>query len=449
MKYKGFRSGGLPTNRNGQEYTPAQTFPYNEGSTPTPNDDQNVPTAPSGGGGFFASPLIQQYLLGAGAGMMNQPTFMHAIGGGVQGGSAAALDEIKRKQMIDAENAKNVMSLMSSFAKHKNEKAYEKTLKDQDDAATAKSYVPFLEKAGIDTSPMNPTAIIKTYEQLNQEQFKPKDITTSFNPITGEMVQSDKRGNLYGTNGSQLTGTPQVSAPTTAPTGWSNGGLPAPSDPKQALQNYTTQLDIAQKAQEKQNQLQADKLEAAKQFAIKDQSYGLNQMSVHQDLASMEQALEADHKFQSTDPIWSHLPDSQLVNETRAKITADPNLGVLTGAVNRKFPEKLQQLSEAGGSSKSADSNVERAGLMATIMDVNQPYEAKKQALARLRQDTERATELYKKNREHHYGVLGQRAPGLDGKGLSMPTGNKPIGSTGMLNGKRVRVIGKDQVEEI
>ncbi|WAK01879.1 hypothetical protein [Methylobacter sp. YRD-M1] len=106
---------------------------------------------------IFKNPLIQQYLLAAGAGMMNQPTFGHAVGGGIQAGSAAALDVLQRKQAAEAtqelykqRQQAEIDQQNARFDQQRSLLQYENDMNRTNDERRAIGSYSILSKAGMD-----------------------------------------------------------------------------------------------------------------------------------------------------------------------------------------------------------------------------------------------------------------------------------------------------------
>lgn len=412
---------------------------------------------------ILSNPLIQKYMLAMGAGMMNQPTFMHGLGSGIRAGNGVAIEDL-----IAARDAQSEMEMY----KQKQQAEYEQGLNmykfKRDDARTeaersAIGYVPILKEMGVDEEMIRqmPADVLNQIgEAVIKQQFKGTGDTKwqlQSNPVTGEMFYfNPENPGMTVPFGGQGQAAPQVQSDASgAPPGWNTGNnaLPTPANPLQGKMNYDKQLDIAAQQQKMEAELQQKRLQEAKDFVSQDQSYNQTRENINGSFSRMSNFLEGDKNFRNNDWLWGNLPDNKLANGIRSEITTDPNLSNLEREVNSSVFDKIKEMSAAGGSSKIFDSNAERQALNSTIMDPNTPYETKKEAIAALRRKSDEAVQSYQTRRAEMYQRLGLPVPESPEsaqpkpKIIKMNTGNKPIGATGTINGKRIRVVGPNEIE--
>lgn len=411
---------------------------------------------------LLSNPMIQKYMLAMGAGMMNQPTFMHGIGNGIRGGNAVTINELEANQEAQRQMEAFKQKAETEYNQGVNMYKFKRDDMRTDSERTALGYVPILKELGVDEDMIRnmPADVLNQIgEAVIKQQFAPQKDTKwqlQSNPVTGEMFlfnpENPAQTMPFGGQGSAV---PQVSS-TGAPPGWNAGSnLPEPSNPLQAKMNYDKQLDIAAQQQKMEAELQQKRIQEAKDFVSQDQTYNQTRDNINGSFGRMSQYLEGDKNFRNNDWLWSNLPDNKLANNIRSEITTDPNMANLEREVNSSVFDKIKEMSAAGGSSKIFDSNAERQALNSTIMDPNTPYETKKEAIAALRRKSDEAVQSYQARRAEMYQRLGLPVPDAPDsakpapKIIKMNTGNKPIGSTGTMNGKRIRVVAPNEIEVI
>lgn len=325
---------------------------------------------------------------------------------------------------------------------------------------------------GIVTDPNSANIDPEIYSDLASQAYKsfvtkPDKIHTTFNPVFGNILQYDDAGNIYqpdiaqGSNNVQ-TQVPQnnISRSTSVPAlpGWNtkstNTGVdfPNPISPKQALEVQMAQVRLAQDAAKRQQEAEEARIEEARKFIEADKTRAINNQELFDRIDRMQQYLELDNKSKNELP-WSLVPDNEVFNEWRGRITTDPGYKGLKREIDTFAYDKIREMGEAGGSSKVFDSDAERKALNSTIMDPTAPYADKVEAIKQLRRKAEQADKLYQNKLNEMYKRLGMEAPKSEQKAeakknvISVNTGNKPVGSTGMMNGKKIRVIAPGQVE--
>lgn len=413
---------------------------------------------------FASNPMIQKYLFAMGAGMMNQPTFLYGLGNGVREGNATAIDDIQGRQEAAAEMAAFKARQQAEYEAGVNMYKFKRDDARTEAERTALGYVPILKEMGVDEELIRnmPADVLNQIgDAIIKQQFTPDKDTKwqlQSNPVTGEMYMfnpSDPSQTMpFG--GQSSASQQSQSAPSgspSAPPGWNTGFLPEPANPLQGKMNYEKQLQIAAEQEKMQAEAQAKRIEEAKQFVSQDQTYNQSHQSINDSFNRMSSSLEGDNQFRNNDWLWKNLPDNKLVNNIRTDISTDPNMGNLEREVNSSVFDKIKEMSSAGSSSKIFDSNAERQALNSTIMDPTTPYETKKAAIQQLRRKSDEAAAIYQAKRAEMYSRLGLPVPEQGAsampktKVIQMNTGNKPVGSTGTINGKRIRVVAPNQIE--
>jgi len=409
---------------------------------------------------LLSNPMIQKYMLAMGAGMMNQPTLMHGVGSGIRAGNGVTIEDMNSvrdaQQQLDLFKQRQQAEYDMGLNMYKMKRDSDRT----DAERTAIGYVPILKELGINEDMIRnmPANVLNQIgESVIKQQFAPSKETKwqlQSNPVTGEMYLFNPENPAQTMPFGGQSASQASTSSTGAPPGWNTGtALPEPSNPLQAKMNYDKQRDIAAQQQKMEQEALQKRLQEAKDFISQDATYNATRNNINDSFSRMSGYLEGDKNFRNRDWLWSNLPDNKLVNSIRSETTTDPNLGNLEREVNSSVFDKIKEMSSAGGSSKIFDSNAERQALNSTIMDPNTPYETKKEAIAALRRKSDEAVSSYQARRAEMYQRLGLPVPNAPGSAQPAPkiiktnTGNKPIGATGTINGKRIRVVGPNEIE--
>ncbi|WP_442498801.1 hypothetical protein [Methylobacter sp. sgz302048] len=404
---------------------------------------------------FFENPMIQKYMLALGAGMMNQPTFGRSVGNGMQLASQVAIDDISNRQNEALIEKRRQQQLQDALSNQKALYEYKKQIDDEQTAKQRDQINSVIDALGLDGKQSNMMKLVAQYDpsaissvlsgKLNgdkQWELKNDQVNggfVKFNPSTGEIAPV-------------ATEVPTPYSNVTTPTASVNPGVARPRNlfdvsgmspkTKQLYQEAQVKADVDNLAKQRST---------AQEFVANDQNYDSNRQQIFDALDQMESHLKGDENFRKNDWLWGNLPDNSITNTIRSNVTEDKNNGLLKRDINAQVFDLIRQMAQAGGSSKIFDSNAEREALNSTILDPKTPYETKLEAIQSLRKKAELADQQYQTKRNYNYDMLGLELPKGNSKSknniISIPTNGKAIGSTGMMGGKRIRVVGANQIE--
>jgi hypothetical protein len=427
-----------------------------------PVDSNMGSSAPSGVGEFFKSPLIQQYLLAAGAGMMNKSSFGQAVGSGIQNGSQAAINEIQRQQEEKMRNDYFVKQQQAAFTAHKQNSEYDKGEKQAEEQDQAISNAKLLTDNGVDITGLNAKTVNNLAAQLIDQQFKPEKQTT-YVPVQKpggggvDWVDPKNPSNVYGGT-QQLSDQPKATQPEVntnnggvVPPGWK--GSVSTSKPL----SFNNQEAIDKKVAETTIEQNTKQFEADRKLMDGDSSKRASILNKANNFADINNNLSA-YEAQLGGHAGNPLIDNNVTFNAQAALGTNPIVSKLKQDNGQVMVDTIKSYKSENGIAPTQMMNTEKEWERQSAAAVGDgSIAARKEAAAKLQRAYKQDLIEHESLRQKAAANLGvEYKPLFDintipgPKIISMPTGNKPIGSTGKLpNGKKIRVIGPDQIEEV
>lgn len=443
-----------------------------------------------------------------GAGMMGAPTFGQGLTRGVQAGVLGLTDDMDRKQKLEEEKQARIEAGLLANQQFIDRTDYAHNLDKQDAqeamdiktgllarsgaalksqynsmAANPKFQLPPLTpemEAGLDAGDEETVGMVKNVVQKVQDNlFSTPKVTTGWNPVTGEMVQTDQQGNIINRGGAQpqveQSQMPQQPAPQMpqqmgqpqgipneqmqAPPGWSSRGtqpqmpgIPMPLNANPALQqkigeeNAKLQAEVLKKQMEEQaKQAELDRAliegEDKRSMAFKNSLDNLNTYG------------QAVNDYAQNPALGDSIAPN-VAYQASAFLGNNPAVNTMEQSSGQMMVDQIKEL-KASGIAPTQMMNTEKEWERQKSAKVGQGSgQDRVAAFNRLARAYKQDMMEFEEARKKAFGRQGREyAPLVDFNSLpgkaaiksKLPKGAK-IGD--IINGK-YRVIGSNQVEEL